>query len=147
IPVQAAQPLARRASGEKHAQIGRVQLRPLAIIALAEQAEVAVRHRRRVPRGAQEAFQTVHTEPAAGIGEERAEARRRAAQRAGQACGGPSPATAMLATTADESRPPDRNAATGTSLTRWAATESSSHSTRRSAMSGGAGVSCRGRSQ
>src|SRR5216117_2295680 len=61
--------------------------------------------------------------------------------------GGRSPATAMLATTADESRPPDRNAATGTSLTRWAATESSSHSTRRSAMSGGAGVSCRGRSQ
>jgi len=47
--------------------------------------------------------------------------------RAVNACG-TSPASAMLATTADESRPPLRKAATGTSLSRCAATDSSSQS-------------------
>src|SRR5207249_6439782 len=42
------------------------------------------------------------------------------------AWGGASLASDQLATTAEESRPPLKNAATGTSLTRWARTDSSS---------------------
>src|SRR5207253_6323187 len=63
------------------------------------------------------------------------------------AWGGASLASDQLATTAEESRPPLKNAATGTSLTRWARTDSSSQSTICPSSSRGVGVRSRGRSQ
>src|SRR5947209_15967223 len=65
----------------------------------------------------------------------------------GDAGGGASLASDQLATTAEESRPPLKNAATGTSLTRCARTDSSSQSTIRASTSRGAGSQSRGRSQ
>src|SRR5204862_5123289 len=63
------------------------------------------------------------------------------------AWGGASLASDQLATTAEESRPPLKNAATGTSLTRWARTDSSSQSTICASSSRGGGVRSRGGSQ
>src|ERR1041385_7478194 len=56
-------------------------------------------------------------------------------------------ATPQLATTGEESGPPLKTAAPGTSLTRWAWTDSSSQSATCASTSRGVGVRARGRSQ
>src|SRR5947208_7787956 len=61
------------------------------------------------------------------------------------AWGGASLASDQLATTAEESRPPLKNAATGTWLTRWARTDSSAQSRSGGRRDRGVGVRYPGR--